>query len=319
MDRYRSQEFERRSAMPTDGNVSRRVLLQGWGGERRKSALDAVARREVHANTILWCSPHGRLAGKTGLHGQCETSTASDAADGSGSDLSETAVVDTGARTSDLSIPAAGTEDRSSGSGLGQRHYLYSIETGFHLSGCGDGLVQPVRSVLGNIGVDGKHVLSGCTGLGIEESPAGHFQHRSGSAIHQRCIHESIAEPRHCHQHGWARRSDRQYIHRTIVANGEIRRSLSEGLHGRSRIGLEPERLLRLLQHRASTSGLGLSDTQGGLFSAGGKGLWKLTLLWKSAKNADSHKQLEKTRAKSARSFHSSHRPGDGDLLTTFF
>ena len=42
------------------------------------------------------------------------------------------------------------------------------------------------------------------------------------------------------------------------------------------------------------------------------KGLWKLPLLWESAEDADSHKQLEKASLEDARLFHSYHRLGGG-------
>src|SRR4029077_611977 len=60
--------------------------------------------------------------------------------------------------------------------------------------------------------------------------------------------------------HGWSRPSDRQHLHRTVVANGEIRRGLSEGLRGRVGRAIELETVFHLPQRRTSTSSLGLSN-----------------------------------------------------------
>ncbi|HEY1478184.1 MAG TPA: hypothetical protein VGF37_10920, partial [Chthoniobacterales bacterium] len=49
------------------------------------------------------------------------------------------------------------------------------------------------------------------------------------------------------------------------------------------------------------------------------EGLWKLTLLMEIRKECGFPQQLEKSLAKDARPFHSSHRPNNKDLFTVIY
>src|SRR5260370_6194653 len=147
------------------------------------------------------------------------------------------------------------------------------------------------------------------------------------------------------------------------MADGEIRRGVSEGLRRGVRSSLQSQKLFHFLQSRTPASVVGLSDARGDLlweremrlrrdkaayavgrpswrssflgdpgarFLCGKRergtkkeksskkerkeGLWKLTLLIEIRKERGFPQQLEKSLAKDARLFHSSHRPNNKDL-----
>ncbi len=60
----------------------------------------------------------------------------------------------------------------------------------------------------------------------------------------------------------------RQHLHRTSVANGEIRRGLSEGLPGRAGSAVESQKLFCFLQSRTTASSAGLPNAGDGSFSS---------------------------------------------------
>ena len=126
MDRTSTPSTERRAAVPTGGIVSAGAVLPAVRRERRESLADAVARRAVHANAVLWRDQNDRLAGQARSCGQFETGTATAAADGPGSHLREATAVGSRVRTQDLSVSAAQPEDRSARPRLGRRYHLHS-------------------------------------------------------------------------------------------------------------------------------------------------------------------------------------------------
>ena len=101
MDRTGSRPSEHRQAMRADGDLAIRAVLQARGRERGEPRADALAGRAVHARALLWGAPHDVLAGAARLWGEQEAGAAADAADGTGSDLPETAVVGTGSTPTD--------------------------------------------------------------------------------------------------------------------------------------------------------------------------------------------------------------------------
>src|SRR5688572_7316971 len=93
--------------MPIDGPVAVRVVLRTARREPVKSGTDASPGRAVHTNTFLRRAENDRHTPKARLCRQSETSSATTAADGIGSDLSETATVGASTRSSDLSLSPA--------------------------------------------------------------------------------------------------------------------------------------------------------------------------------------------------------------------
>ena len=310
MYRNGSPALEHRAAMRVDLPAAVELVLRAAKRERREFAANAVAGRTVHADAVLRESPHDSVAAKARLERQPQTCATTHAADGHRSDLREAAIVRSSARTSDLSISAERNEDHAAESGVEHRHHLYSSEWRFRISGGDSGLVQPVRAGVGNLDHTRHELLRVGTGLGVEEVNAGDLQHRSGGAVYERRVHEPTGEGRHPDQHGWTWTRAGQRFHGAIVANCEVRRSLLERLRWGVRRDWKLKSLFSLLQLRTASSVVGISNARIRAFFAGLKSLWKLPLLWKSAKNADFTQAACKSLAKNARLSHSSHRLG---------
>src|SRR5271165_3582035 len=338
-------------------------LVRGGTGSGRESAIDAVDRRAIHTDAVLRNPEDGLVARRARIRGQRETGTPADAGDGAGSALFEATAVGSRVRTQDLSVSAAQSQDRSARPRLGKRYHLHSPAAGLCLSGGDHGLVQPLRAGVGSIDFVGERLLRGGTGLGIDDDAAGDLQYRPRGAVHQRGIYEASGEAGHHDQHGRTWTSDRQHFHRTFMADGEIRRGVSEGLRRRVGSSLQSQELFHFLQSQTPASVVGLSDAGGDLlresemrlrrdkaahavgqaswrssllgdpgttFLCGKRergtkkeksskkerkeGLWKLTLLMGIRKERGFPQQLEKSLAKDARLFHSSHRPNNKDL-----
>jgi hypothetical protein len=224
MDRTGGRRSEPGPAMRADGDLAIGAVLQSGGRERRELGADAFAGRAVHAHALLWGASHDVLADAARLRGEREAGAAADTADGTRSDLSETAAVGARARTPDLPLPTARFEDRSTEPGVGQRHHVYPSATRVYLSGGDPGLVQPIRGGLGSVGVVGGRLLPGGPGVGAEDSVPGDLQFRSRGAVQQRGFHEAAGGAWDHHQHGWARTGDGQYFCGAVVAKREIRR-----------------------------------------------------------------------------------------------
>ena len=361
-----AQRTEHTGAVPLGGGFALGVVLRSETGDGRECAIDATDRRAIHPDAVLRDPEDGMVARRAWLRGERETGAPADATDGPGSDLCEAPAVGSWARTQDLSVSAAQAADRSAGPRLVQRYHLHPAAAGLRISGGDHGLVQPLCAGVGGVDFTGERLLRGGTGVGIDDGAAGDLQYRPGSAVHQRGIYEPSGGAGHHDQHGRTWTSDRQHFHRTVMADGEIRRGLSEGLRGRAGSRLQPQEVFCFLQSRTPASVVGLSDASGNLLwksemrlrrdKAGdvmgraswrspflsdpgaasfcGKlrrgtkkeksskkerteGLWKLTLLMEIRKERGFPQQLEKSLAKDARSFHSSHRPNNNKHLFT--
>src|SRR5262250_1817556 len=147
---WRRPGAEHPPTVSVGGDFAVRMVLPNRTRNSRESAVDALARRAIYANAVLWRAQDDQVVCRTGLPGQCEAGAPVDATDGAGSDLSQAAAVDAGAGTSHLSLSAGRTKDRAARSGLVQRYHLHPAAAGVRLSGCGHGLVQPVCSGLGS-------------------------------------------------------------------------------------------------------------------------------------------------------------------------
>ena len=263
-----TRRIEYSAAVPPDWGFALGSVLRSESGEGRESAIDASDRRAVHTDAVLRGPKDEMVAPRTGIWHQCETGAADYATNGSCRHLPQATAVETGARTSDLSVPTQRNADRPSKPGLDERHHLYSVAARIHLSGRGHGLVQPIRLGVGSIGFVGDVILRGRTRLGSTARPARDLQYRPGSAVHQRGLHEPVEGAWDRHQHGRARSRHRQHLHRTSVANGEIRRGLSEGLPGRAGSAVESQKLFCFLQSRTTASSAGLPNAGDGSFSS---------------------------------------------------
>src|ERR1700746_314611 len=144
MDRGWTFGIEHRTTVPVGGTVAVRLVLSTARGERTESGTDADLGRAIHADTFLWCAENDEGAPRARLRHQSEKSPATAAADGTGSDLSETTAVGAGAWSSDLSLPAAPCRDHAAQSSVVERYHLHPATRWVYLSGSRHGLVQPV-------------------------------------------------------------------------------------------------------------------------------------------------------------------------------
>src|ERR1700681_2917777 len=128
MDR-RAEGAEHPASVSVGGSFAVGVVLRGRTGDRRESGADAADRRAVPADAVLRGAEDSTLAVAAGRQGESEAGAAAHAADGTGSDLPETAAVPAGARTPDLSLPTARAEDRSAQPGVGHRHQCAAVSS----------------------------------------------------------------------------------------------------------------------------------------------------------------------------------------------
>src|SRR5687767_11945181 len=121
---FRRQRAEHSPAVRIDRNLAVGTVLRSRTGDGRESAIDATAGRAVHTNTVLRGSEDGLVAGRARMAGQSEAGAATDASDGTGGDLRQTASVASLAGAQDLSVSVARSDNQPAGPGLVQRHHV---------------------------------------------------------------------------------------------------------------------------------------------------------------------------------------------------
>ena len=260
MDRRWTFGTERCPTVSVDGLVAFGPVLRTARRKRVESETDAAPGRAVHAYTFLRRSEDDGCTHEARLCRQSKTSPATTAADGPGSDLSKTESVGPSTKPSHLSIPAAPRRHHTPESSVVERYHVYPSARRFHLSRRSHRLVQPLRAELGNIDEPGCRVLLLGPGPSAASGSSRNLQHRPGSAIHERGIHQQTRSRRHRDQHGWARPGFGQRFCRTAVEDSQIRRRLSQGLQRSPGRGAQSWTILQLLQWPASASSAGLSN-----------------------------------------------------------
>src|SRR5207249_4738702 len=118
MHRRGSEDIEHRAEVPTDRTAALDVVLHTAERDGGESEADAALGSAIHAHAVLRKPTHGDCAGTAGMDGQSQTDSATHAAYGHRSDLSETAAVGSCARSSDLSVPAARSGNHATQSSL---------------------------------------------------------------------------------------------------------------------------------------------------------------------------------------------------------
>src|SRR5580692_9711795 len=255
MDRSRPSAAHRATAVRTAGSAALDLLPPAEAGERGDLAAVARARRTVSEVTVLRQPQDGRRVRRGP-----PSRPAANAHSGNRSSLSQAAPESPGSRPPDLSVPVARRGDRAPQPGLVDRYYLYSDAWWLSVPGRGDGLVQPVRAELGTIQHDGNRLLPGRARRRISLRPARNLELRSGLAVHLGGLSGSAPTARNLHQYGRTRPRARQRVHRTAVAQFEVRTDLSGRLRQRPRTVPGAGELLPLLQSPSSAPGARLSD-----------------------------------------------------------
>src|ERR1035437_6728410 len=139
------------TAVRTGGDLAQRVLLRAGAGERGESGFDAAVGRVASETSGVWepALDGGVATGRLG--GQPQASGTTAAADGGGSGVSSTVAEFVRGGTSDLSLPVGRAGNQRSGSGVVQRHHVCADGLWVHVSGGGDGLVEPVCAGVGTV------------------------------------------------------------------------------------------------------------------------------------------------------------------------
>ena len=230
------------TAVRTGGDLAQRVLLRAGAGERGESGVDAAVGRVASGTSGVWESAFdcGVAAGRPGGQSQARGATA--AVDGGGGGVSQAVVEFTRGGTADLSLPVGRAGNQRSGSGVVQRHYVRADGRRVHVSGGGDGLVEPVCAGVGVVQQLGQRVLYPGVDGGVGQRPAATDpQHGPGLPVHQRGVSGCGGVGRGGREHGWAGAVDRQPVHRAVMAQrqagGYLPAGLCRRLDGATRIG----------------------------------------------------------------------------------
>ena len=116
--------------------------------------------------------------------------------------------------------------------------------------------------------------------------------------IYKRRFYRTAKKERDQNQHGWARKSLRQYFCGAALEECEVRGYLSEGISndGRSKGGFKT--LFSVLQQRATSSIAWLPNTEGSVHGENrvGKGIHLSALIYKKGRRKESKKQVIKTK-----------------------
>src|SRR5580700_9379538 len=258
MDRSRPSAAHRATAVRTAGGAALNLLPPASAGECEELAAVARARRAVPEVAVLRQPQDGRRVRRGP-----PSRPAANAHSGNRSSLSQAAPESPGSRPPDLSVPVARRGDRAPQPGLVDRYYLYSDAWWLSVPGRGDGLVQPVRAELGTIQHDGNRLLPGRARRRISLRPARNLELRSGLTVHLGGLSGSAPTAGNLHQYGRTRPRARQRVHRTAVAQFEVRTDLPRRLRHRPRTVPGVGELLPLLQSPASASGARLPNAGG--------------------------------------------------------
>src|ERR1700730_9098088 len=255
MDRSHSSAPQHSTAVRTAGSAALDLLLPAAAGERGELAAVARARRVVPEAAVLWQPQDGRRVRRGP-----PPRPAADAHFGNRSSLPQTAPESPGSRPPDLPVSVARRSDRAAQPRLEHRYYVYSDAWRLSLPGCGDGLVQPLRTQLGTFQHHGDGLLSGRARRRVSLRPARNLELRSRLAVHLGRLPGSAQAAWHLDQHGWPWPRARQRFHRTSVALAQVRTDLPRRLRLRPRTVSRAGKLLPLLQPPAPTPGARLSD-----------------------------------------------------------
>jgi hypothetical protein len=198
------------------------LLLRAGDGVGREPGTHGEDRPGVHGPSVPWQSRHDGLAAARRARDQSQTGAAADAVDGSGSGVSEAAIVGRRSRPPGLSVSASERVDRARGPGVEHGYHVYSAAERVHVPDGGDGLVQPLRAVVAAVEHAGRGVLSGGAGGGIEPRQARGVQYGPGGSVHVVVIHDSGGVVGREGEHGRPGSMPGQRVRGAFVADGEV-------------------------------------------------------------------------------------------------
>ena len=276
MDRDRTQSAIDRGTMRVGWVGALDVLLRAGGRERRESQVDAGNRRALPQAAVLRLAADDRLAFRAGVGGQREACGAVDAGDGVGGKCSGAAHQPQASRAPGLPVFTAGSQSPATQSGVVLGHHLRADAAGISVSGGGNGLVQSIRAGLGVVQHVGGFVLRRGAHAGAGDRLPGDLQHRPGGAVYQREVYRDTPGCRNTDQHGRPGSGAGQRDGGAVVAQCEVRGDLFVELSRWDRGLAGIESVLPLLQHRATTSGIGKQNAGTGLLRVKTGGTWDM-------------------------------------------
>jgi len=262
MDQSRTFGILGEAAVRSGGHRQIQLLLRADGrrkhGERDADASDRPTLSEV---AVLRVTPDETCPGGA-LRAVCEREACGPADEGDGASLHLAQAEFESARTRapDLSLPVKRAGNTGSGLGLLCGHHVYPATSGAPLSGGRDGLVQPVCPGLETVKHDGLRVLPGCSEWGLGTGGSRDIQHRSRVAVHQHGLHRQAQGGRGQDQHGRQGAGLGQRVYRTTLVERQVRGSLSRRLRKRMGGSSALGSVFSVLQHRATSSGVGLPN-----------------------------------------------------------
>jgi len=266
MGRTDVQNNQCKKAMRVGGFIASKLLQQANRDKRVKPGADACSGRDIHGDAVLRdTADDGGIAGER-IRRKPQENSAVVAVDGTMRDISEAQFEQKRFWTQDISVFVERNGDRATEPCMVNGHNVYTVASWFRVSGSGDGLVQPIRVVMGDVCYDGDGVLCIGAGMGVETREAGNLQFRSGFAVYERGFYGETGGAWDTNQHGWTRAGVRQHIYRKAMENGEVRGCVSEELRERFRGAGRAVGVFYAVQQQAAASVFGISYATGGLF-----------------------------------------------------
>ena len=246
MHRTRTSRIEHCSPMRAGGAVAIQLVLRAGKRDRREPGSFACHRRAISQDAFLRQSQDGRDVWRKSK--ACSTA---DAIDGHRGHLSQAPHDLAGRRSQSLSVLASRREDYSPESSLGHRHHVYPCKSRVFVPGGDHGLVQSIRAQLEVVQHAGRSFLPRSARRSAARETTGNIQQRPGLAIHGGCLYPPVGSAGRGDQHGRPRTRDRQHLHRTSMADGQVRGGLPERLRRCVGGGGQSRRVLSLLLARA--------------------------------------------------------------------
>lgn len=214
-------------AMQNSGARSFELLLSAGRCTLGGCDADESNRRAIYKDSLLREPEDGGIFESSGALGESQAGATIDEKDGHPGDLPRPQYQPAAAGTQGVSIPAEGSFDRQTQSGLELRHHVHPTLAGFCVFGGDSGLVLPVCSGMEAFEQLGDGILHRGTRSSFGTRESGYFQHGSGESIHQRGFYESIAGAADPNQHGLTRAGFRQHFQRETLEERQIRGYLS--------------------------------------------------------------------------------------------
>ena len=210
-------------SMQTHWVTSIELLLRAGTANRVRPADPESSGRDLYGKTLLWFSEDHTQASKRRAQRQSQTDPKND-------EKTRTLWQPTGSqylksppKTHQISISSTGYHNFWPSTSLEYRYHVHPITRRFCLYRSRNRLVQSARAFEPPVEQSRNGILLRSVRVGNTVLWAtGNLQHRSRSAIYIRRICECCNRKKYSSQHGWQRKSTRQYFCRTPLEVSKI-------------------------------------------------------------------------------------------------